>query len=520
MPYKTAVLRPHKAEIKTGRGKSAVYTETSLEEVLEAILGDATALADMVEWQLGSNPELRKEVSSLVKERPSLSSAKVGEYLNYRLPKELLPNPSGASRFERMFQARLVTETLSWNERSQASLGERSGHVSQGWKRTADTTRPTDLAPKLPLSAADEKYFKMVGNPLSDGVFALDMVVCGVWHRLHFRFDCERFSSASKVCAPDVVVKNGRVQFNFAVEYPYHYNEVSSEYRVGIDVGKVQPATVVVVNARGEIVHSTTLSRRIASLKNSIEATSRQVCSLQRKNRPYEAALHRRANIGKKRELAVLVGQEVAEVQHAWGNASVVVEDLSWIANTMQSGRWNRGDVVHWVEHFCSLNGGLVFRRNAAYTSQVCHVCGKKGRLRDRDFACVNEDCANHGTAIDRDVNAAANIAQRATLDTVSKYVATRKRKRKTKGVSSKQTKLQTPAAKQTLHYPGRDRTKARPTPKRPKRRHKRILSLKEVSNNCGTSGALLPTVSLDVSGEVNRAWDCNKLPECSLQLE
>lgn len=119
MPYKTAVLRPHKAEIKTGRGKSAVYTETSLEEVLEAILGDATALADMVEWQLGSNPELRKEVSSLVKERPSLSSAKVGEYLNYRLPKELLPNPSGASRFERMFQARLVTETLSWNERFQ-----------------------------------------------------------------------------------------------------------------------------------------------------------------------------------------------------------------------------------------------------------------------------------------------------------------------------------------------------------------------------------------------------------------
>lgn len=520
MPYKTAVLRPYKAEVKAGRGKSTTYTEVSLEGVLGAILADATALADMVEWQLGSDPEMREVVATFAKERPSLSNAKVGEYLNYRLPKELLPSPSGASRFERMFQARLVAETLSWNERSQASLGERNGYVSQGWKRTADATRPTELAPKLPLSATDEKYFKMAGNPLTDGVFVLDMVVCGAWHRLHFKFDCKRFSGASKVCAPDVVVKNGRVQFNFAVEYPYQYNEVASEYRIGIDVGKVQPATVVVVNTRGEVVHSTTLSRRVASLKNSIEATSRQVRSLQRKNRSCEAALHRKANIGKKRELAILIGQEVAELQHVWGNAPVVVEDLGWVANTMQNGRWNRGDVVRWAEHFCSLNGGLVFRCSAAYTSQVCHMCGSKGRLRDRDFTCVNENCTNHRAVMDRDVNAAANIAQRVTLDTVGKCVATRKRKRKTKGVRNKQAKLQTPVTKQALRYPGRDRTKNQPTPKRPKRHHKRTLDLEEVSKNSGTSGAPLPTVSLDVLGEVSRARDCSKLPECSLQLE
>ena len=520
MPYKTAVLRPHKAEIKTGRGKSTTYTEVSLEGVLDAILCDATALTDMLEWQVGSDPDLRGVVSGFVKEHPSLSNAKVGEYLDYRLPKGLLPTPSGASRFERMFQARLVAEALSWNERSQVSVGERNGYASQGWKRTADDTRPTSLAPKLPLSATDEKYFKLVGNPLADGVFALDMVVCGVWHRLHFKFDCNRFSGASKICAPDVVAKNGRVQFNFAVYYPYHYNEVTSEYRIGIDVGKVQPATVVVVNTHGEIVHSTTLSRRVASLRNSIEATSRQVRSLQRKNRPYEAALHRKANIGKKRELAVLIGQEVAELQHAWDNAPVAVEDLGWVANTMQNGRWNRGDVVRWVEHFCSLNGGLVFRRSASYTSQVCHVCGSKGRLCDRDFTCVTENCTNHGTVTDRDVNAAANIAQRVTLDTVSKCVATRKRKRKAKGISGGQPRLQTPTTKQTLRYPGRDRTKTRPTPKRSKCRRHHSLDSEGVSNNRGTSGALLPTVSLDVLGGVSRAWDCDKLPKCSLQLE
>ena len=522
MPYKTAVMRPHRAVIKRGRGKSLRYEEVPLEGVLAALARDARALADLVEWQLRSEPDIARKVKEFSTERPGLSVAKVGEYMGFRLPKNTAPQPSGKSRFERMFQARVVSEALSWHERSAAEQGTSSRHVSQGWRRTASDIVPSDLVPKMPLSATDERYYRMSGDPPRSGEIVLDLVISGAWHRLYFQFDAERFSGAAKVCAPDIVVRRGRVQFNFAVEYEYNYSSIGAEYRIGVDVGVVHPATATVVNRRGEIVHTTTLSRRVNSLKNSIAATARQVRSLQAKNRPAEAALHRKANSKKKRELAVLIGQEVAELQHFWGNAVVVVEDLSWVTNTMQNGRWNRGEVVRWIEHFCGLNGGLVMRRNAAYTSQTCHRCGERGTLKARDFMCRNNDCDWCEITQDRDINAAANIAMRVKLDTVNKCVRTRNSRRKKKGVSRTKNVLRTPKTRQTLRYPGRDRTKSGPTPRRPRKRKVTAVHLppKEVNNSSGTSGALRPTVSLDAPGEVSRAWDFNQLPDPVLELQ
>lgn len=520
MPYKTAVMRPHRAEIKRGRGKSSRLEEVPLEGVMAALAHDAQALADLVEWQLRSEPGIARKIKEFSAERPGLSIAKIGEYMGFRLPENTAPQPSGKSRFERMFQARVVSEALSWHERSAAKQGTSSSYVSQGWRRTASDIAPSDLVPKMPLSATDERYYRMSGDPLRNGEIMLDLVISGDWHRLHFYFDTERFSGASKVCAPDIVVRRGRVQFNFAVEYEYNYSSIDADYRIGVDVGVVHPVTATVVNRRGEIVHSTTLSRRVNSLKNSIAATAKQVRSLQAKNRSAEAALHRKANSKKKRELAVLIGQEVAELQHFWGNAVVALEDLSWVSNTMQNGRWNRGEVVRWIEHFCKLNGGLVMSRNAAHTSQNCHCCNEKGTLKARNFMCRNNDCGWHEIAQDRDVNAAANIAMRVKLDTVNKCVHTRNSRRKKNGLSRTENVLRTPKTRQSLKYPGRDRTKTGPTQKRPRKRKVTVVHLppKEVNNSSGTSGAPRPTVSLDAPGEVSRARDFNQLPDPVLE--
>lgn len=62
-----------------------------------------------------------------------------------------------------------------------------------------------------------------------------------------------------------------------------------------------------------------------------------------------EAQLHREAALRKKRELAILAAQEIADLSHQWGNAVVAVEDLSWISNTMQNGRWNRSAFTQWL---------------------------------------------------------------------------------------------------------------------------------------------------------------------------
>ena len=67
---------------------------------------------------------------------------------------------------------------------------------------------------------------------------------------------------------------------------------------------------------------------------------------------------------------------------------------------------------------------------------------------------------------MDRDVNAAANIAARA-VPRVVKARATRAKNRKL----GPQAPLRTPVARNSLKYPGRDRTKSKPTPKRKKNR-------------------------------------------------
>ena len=143
-----------------------------------------------------------------------------------------------------------------------------------------------------------------------------------------------------------------------------------------------------------------------------------------------------------------------------WSNTVVAVEDLGWVANTMQNGRWNRGELVRWLAHYVSQNGGWVVAVNPANTSQLCYKCGAKVSHPTHEVSV----CAEHGT-MDRDVNAAANIAARAA-PRVEKARKTRAKNRKLRP----QAALKTPVARRSLKYPGRDRTKSAPTPKRKNR--------------------------------------------------
>ena len=174
-----------------------------------------------------------------------------------------------------------------------------------------------------------------------------------------------------------------------------------------------------------------------------------------------EAQFHREAASRKKRELAILAAQEIAYLSYFYDNAVVAVEDLGWISNTMQNGRWNRGAFTQWLTHYVSQNGGWVVAVNSANTSQLCHICGSKVTHPVHEISV----CLEHGV-MDRDVNAAANIAARAVLR-VEKARRTLAKKKK---LQKEQAPLKTPITRTSLKYPGRDRTKSTPTPKRKKR--------------------------------------------------
>ena len=399
-----------------------------------------------------------------------------GEPLKDKKTGEPIKIKTGRSRKEKLVQYNVVTSYRSWQERIKAVNGESSKYVSQGWKRTMNATPPTYGEDYINLGTTDKQYAVIENKPFIDGEIILKMVIRGAWYRLIFSFDNTRFTEG-KVTLPVVKVEGGKPVFIFSVVTDNPVVQFSGDYTIGVDVGINNYATVVVRNtATGKITHQTTLSQRVHSLWNSVHASEKQVRQLREKaarllnDRPCErqaimaaldeADLHRKAASRKKRELAILAAQEIAYLSHFYDNAVVAVEDLSWISNTMQNGWWNRGELVKWLTHYVSQNGGWVVSVSAANTSQVCHVCNGEVTHPKRKVS----KCPKHGV-FDRDVNAAANIAARA----VPKVEKARKKRAKNPRLQE-DAPLKTPVARGSLKYPGRDRTKNVPTPKRKKK--------------------------------------------------
>ena len=413
-------------------------------------------------------------IGPMLSQVTATTPVEAGRRAGVTMPDFLVTGKSGRSRKENLLRHNVVTSYRSWQEREKAENGESSKYVSQGWKRTASGATPTYGEDYVNLGAVDDHYARIENDPFADGEIILKMVIQGVWHRLIFNFDNARFTEG-KVTLPVIKVQDGQPVFIFTVVTDNPVVQFSGDYVIGVDVGINSYATVVVRSTEtGRIVHQTTLSRRVHSLWNSVRASQQQVRALrkkadglisQRQERMAaldEARLHREAASKKNRELAILAAQEIAALSHVYDNAVVAVEDLSWVVNTMQHGRWNRGALVKWLTHYASQNGGWVVAVNPAHTSQRCHMCGTKVSHPTHTLSV----CPEHG-AMDRDVNAAANVAARA-VPRVVKARVTRAKNRKL----NPQVPLKTPVARNSLKYPGRDRTKNKPTQKRKKNRH------------------------------------------------
>lgn len=395
-----------------------------VEKIYSLIIDDLEMITACAEYQIKNNGrEIIDDLNAYdgnVKNKNEL-----GRILGIELPSEVLQNRrSGKSRYNKLFCDRVMREISSWNERIKAVEGRTDKYVSQGWARTADDTMPTDLRLKMSLSAVDMQFAYIDNDPFHDGFIVLKTVIKGDWYTLTFSFPKKRFKDAYKVSLPDISVdEHGALVFYFSAAYTYNYSQLSSRYIVGIDLGITTPATIVVWDSKDEkIAHIESLPREINSLYNSIKASDKQKNSLSQSNRCEESDLHRKASSRKKRELNIRIAQIVADVAFKWDNAVVALEDLSWIKNTMQNGRWSRGELCSWIEHYVELNGSRVIKVNPKDTSQLCHICNS----RVSHPAWNQSTCSIHGV-MDRDINAAANIAQRA-VKTVEKMCSTRKK--------------------------------------------------------------------------------------------
>ena len=433
--------------------------------VLAALASEVRDISAYATYVVRNDEALGDELARITATAP----AEAGRRAGVTMPDFLVSGKSGRSRKEVLVQHRVVTEFRSWQERDKAANGESAKYVSQGWKRTVNASAPGYGEDYVNLGAVDRAYAQIENNPFFDGEIVLKMVIQGAWYRLIFEFDNTRFTEG-KVTLPVIKAQDGEPVFIFTVVTDNPVVQFSGDYVIGVDVGINNYATVAVREvATGRIVYETTLSQRVHSLWNSVRASEAQVCDLKAKAATLlhdrqgrmaaldEAQLHREAASRKKRELAILAAQEIAFLSHLWGNAVVSVEDLSWIANAMQNGRWNRGELVKRLTHYVTQNGGWVVSVNPANTSQLCYKCGSKVTHPTHEVSA----CPEHGV-MGRDVNAATNIAARA-VPRVAKARVTRAKNKKLRS----QPPLRTSPARDSLKYPGRDRTKNKPTPKR-----------------------------------------------------
>ena len=496
---RTYPRRPYAAFSKDGE-------PLNLGEVLDGIRKDAELVAHY------ALKEMTEQNLALVTYFDRLKPSGAGYMMGLFLPSEVKKRfRSGASRLEMLFRERVVSTLRSWAARVNAANGTYDGYVSAGWTRTVRDSKPDSLDLRLSLSATNNQYRRM---HVQEDKIILDLVVRGEWVTLHFPTPPQLLEVGCEPGAPDIWIDNqNRVMFGFCGRTDPGRPEFSPRYVIGVDVGVTNPAAYVVWDKKNkEIVERSLLGQRAQSLSNKIRRTQTQVSALQRRNRPEEAVSHRAHLSNRRRELSILVAQEVADAAWHYGNALVVFEGLSHIKNTMRFGRWFRGEVLRRTRDMVEADGGRVLRVNAAYTSRKCHVC--QSDLDMQDYS--QPYCTACGVTHHRDINAAANIAQRANH---AKACQTRRRHAtKTKRIRRSKCRMK------PLKHPG---TKNKPTPKAPQNRPKTrtvATSSREVSKRMcpadsrvsavdhdawfqTTSGTTVPTGNLSVANTVDMVY-------------
>ena len=443
---RTIPLRPYACfDKKTNTG-------LDLHDVLEELCNDATLCAtEALKHITHENLEKVSEYDSL---KPAVAGRRMG--IRFSVP----GRGTGRSRFEWMVREYAVSQLRSWRERRKAHTGQADKYVSIGFKRTANPNKPDFLKPRLALSATDKQYHAV---RISDSTIELEMVVAG--RRVTFTFKTPgRFSEPRvRVIAPTINIDDSnRVMFNWHVDIPTELTEFSSKYVVGVDVGITNHTTAVVRNIEtGKVMEASFMNRRIRSLENKIQRAKTQIAAMYRQNRRDEIEPHRKALSNRRKELAILIGQEVADLSWRYDNALVAVEDLSHIKNTMKHGRWIRGLIVQRITEMVESNGGRVMTVPAAYTSKKCHRCGE-----NLDMSTYSTPvCVSCRVAWDRDENAAANIAARLKdKDRHKKACQTRKKS------ASKNRRRNSKNTARPLKHPLK---KTSPTPKAPQNRPK-----------------------------------------------
>lgn len=195
---------------------------------------------------------------------------------------------------------------------------------------------------------------------------------------------------------------------------------VSGEKTAGVDLGRVEPFTMAILSRKGLLEAEYRARPQVRALNARRERILVEVAQTRAKadaraRLGLDDTVHRLESTRKRakahRIMGTLKNQIAADISVKLERHSVAIlniEDLRWAAGAKYGSKWAHGMTAEKIEHTNARHGVRTKRVNPRGTSQHCHKCGTKivHRTKNRTVWC--EDCK---TRLDRDVNAAMNIA-------------------------------------------------------------------------------------------------------------
>ena len=320
--------------------------------------------------------------------------------------KTLPASVKAKSRLNELVLHKLVSETFAYTQ----NLNPRK--------------QPPSFAPKINLGAVDKQ---MVSLSIEGDTLYLSWKS---WDKeLLFEFQLPAYlldkRTVSKFSLPTVMLVNGSPVFHFAYEEQITFNK-TNKLVAGIDLGRVEPYTIAVLNSENARVAHYTSSGRLKALNKQRENILVHKSNILTKIDAYTAldnsvlagkhlVLRTEANrlAGKARVLGDQVAlQQAAEIARKLEKHKLTMlnmENLKWAVGNKYGSRWNHSKQQEAITHSLARVGTRTVRVNPKNTSQECHKCGTKlvHSTKSRSVWCG--ECK---TSLDRDFNAAMNIAK------------------------------------------------------------------------------------------------------------
>lgn len=397
-------MKPVRSALPTLTPHRIVNTRTG--EIITWETYKTQALTPLIAWVhaetsrlYGLDPEQVQEDAANLKNSPAEYARQKGYRAEYgTLPREI----KAKSRLEKLVQFNLITQTASYVRNPDPKKQEHR------FSRTVN------------LGAVDKQMctLEREGNTL--------ILTWACWdqkYELSFTIPTYVLNRNISKWSLPVVSNRG---FIFTVE---ESPEVAlGENVAGVDLGRVQPYTLVITTPRGGLLAEYRANPQVQRVNAKRERILVEVKHISKKIEVLDslgldsAHLRREATLkrNKSARLAVVLKNQLAAdlikkaTRH---NVQLInLEDLRWVTGKRYGSKWAHGLVTEKTEHTAARHGVKTKRVNPRGSSQTCHKCGTKitHSVKTRTVWCG--ECKSR---LDRDVNAALNIAKAQ-----NKYIA------------------------------------------------------------------------------------------------